>query len=166
MSNIRINNSAFSFLSFKAEADINLSKNNVYTYRIRGNVQHRIGPLCSNDGVQAKCAQIYIYDGNHEELRQRYSSNLNPLILIQIKAILLDDCNNPFAHKFLHASQLLKHQPHTSLKIEIISDKEKDRRIYNIPTSKEIAVLITNMDDFDQHKPQGIVFEKNGNLQS
>ena len=125
MSNIRIYNASFSFLSFKAEADINLSKNNVYTYRIRGNVQHRIGPLCSNDGGQAKCAQIYIYDGNHEELRQRYSSNFNPLILIQIKAMLLDDCNNPFAHKFLHASQLLKHQPHTRLKIEIISDKKK-----------------------------------------
>ena len=38
MKNIRIYNASFSFLSFKAESDINLSKNNVYTYRIRGMV--------------------------------------------------------------------------------------------------------------------------------
>ena len=167
MKNIRIYNASFSFLSFKAESDVNLSKNNVYTYRIRGMVQHRIGSLKPNDGCIPKCAQIYIYDGNQEELRQKYSSNLNPLTLIQIKSMLLYDCQNPFVQKFLHASQLLQKTPHSRIKIEIMSDKTKDKRVYNKPTSQEIAVLITNMDDFDvPNKPKGIVFEKNGNLQS
>ena len=81
--------------------------------------------------------------------------------------MLIYECQNPFVKKFLHASQLLEQQPHTRFKIEIITDKEKDKRVYNKPTNKEIAVLITNMDDFDvPNKPQGIVFEKNGNLQS
>ena len=60
--------------------------------------------------------------------------------------MLLNDCNNPFAHKTLHAYLLLEHMPHTRLKNEIIStNKEKDRRIYCIPSSKGIAVLITWM---------------------
>ena len=59
----------------------------------------------------------------------------------------------------MHALQLLEQQPHTRVKIEIITDKEKDKRIYNKPTNKEIAVLITNMGDFDvPNKPQGLVY--------
>ena len=71
MKSIRIYNAFFSFLSLKAESDINLSKNNVYTYRIRGIVQHRIGSLTPSEGCKPKCTQIYIYDGNQEELRQK-----------------------------------------------------------------------------------------------
>ena len=52
MKNIRIYNASFSFLSFK---------DNVYTYRIRGMVQHIIGSLTPQDGRTPKCAQIYIY---------------------------------------------------------------------------------------------------------
>ncbi len=78
MSKIRFYNAAFAFVSFKANSDNKLSKNNVYTYRIQGMVHHRAGPLLQNDPKYNKqCAQIYIMDGEQQEqLRLTFLSNL------------------------------------------------------------------------------------------
>ena len=61
MNKIRFYNAAFSFISFKADSDANLYKNNVYTYRINGMIHHRIGPFIqTNKNFSVKCAQIYM----------------------------------------------------------------------------------------------------------
>ena len=49
ISKIRYYNAAFSFLSFQADSDVNLSKNNVYTYRIHGMIHHKIGLLIQSN---------------------------------------------------------------------------------------------------------------------
>ena len=105
---IRNYNASFSFISFNATSDSNLCKNNVYTLRIQGMIHHRIGPLLHNDELDPKCAQIYIHGDDQAKYRMKYSSSLNAIILIQIQAMLLDDCSNPFVTQFKKASQLLK----------------------------------------------------------
>ena len=171
MSKIRLYNASFSFLSFNATTDVNLSKNNVYTMRIVGMIHHRIGPLLpsldSRDPTP-KCEQIYFHDGNEEQqckLRQKYSNSLNATIIIQIQSMLLYDCQNPYVIKFKYAKNLLKKNPSLDLNIIIVSNKKVDKRVYNKPSSNEIAVIIPSLDDEDAstHR-EAIVFEKNGTL--
>ena len=106
---IRKYNAAFSFISFSANDDKFISKNNIYTFRIQGQIYHRIGPLENLDeNRKTQNAQIYFKGENEEILRQKYSSELNGCILILIQAMLLDDCKNQFILQFKKASQLAK----------------------------------------------------------
>ena len=60
------------------------------------------------DSSPYQCAQIYFKGENEDELRQKYSSQLNAFILIQLQAMLLYDCQNPFVLQFKKAKFLLK----------------------------------------------------------
>ena len=77
---------------------------------------------------------------------------------------MLLECN-PFVHKFQYAKQLLKENPSLDLSIVMVSNKEKDKRICNKPSSNEIAVLIPSLDENNEPtNKEAIVFEKNGDL--
>ncbi len=146
MSKIRAYNAAFAFLSFSAKSDIHLSKNNIYTFRVQGIIHHRAGPLTQpDDTITKKCAQIYILDGEQQELqRMNYAEDLDIIVLKKIRLMLEQDCKNPFVLKFKTAASIYKKDPTTDLKICIHTDKSLDRRTYNKPTATEIAILIPN----------------------
>ena len=163
---IRNYNASFSFISFNANSDINLSKNNIYALRIQGMIHHRIGPIIDDEDKDPKCAQIYFYGDNSVNYRLKYSSALNALVLIQIQAMLLDDCNNPFVMQFKKASQLIKKFPSSKMKIIIITNKNADRRIYNKPSVEEIAVLIPYFgNENEPTNREAIVYRKSGGLE-
>jgi hypothetical protein len=106
MTKIRKYNAAFSFITFNANSDQNLSKNNIFTLRIQGQIYHRIGPLLPAKDKDEICAQIYFRGEDEEVLRGKYSSGLNPCVLIQIQAMLNE--LNPFVCQFKKAASLLK----------------------------------------------------------
>ena len=108
LANIRKYNAAFSFISFNATQDTNLAKGNIFTLRIQGQIHHRIGPLLPINNNNEVNAQIYFKDGNESDLRLQYSPGLNPCILIQIQAMLLNDCSNPFVTQFKKAVSIYK----------------------------------------------------------
>ena len=76
--------------------------------RIHGQIHHRIGPLQNNENEPKNCAQIYFSGENEHEDRMKYTSELNPLTLIQIQSMLIDECKNPFVLQFKKASQIAK----------------------------------------------------------
>ena len=129
-------------------------------------IYNRIGPILPQEGMKAKCAQIYIHDGLDESttLRQDYSHKLDPFTLKKIQGALLYDCTNIFIEQFKIASQMLKINPVADLQIRIETNRNIDKRIYNRPTASEIAVLIPNIED-EQRNREAIVFKKNGSLQ-
>ena len=51
LNNIRKYNAAFSFISFNANTDSNISSNNIYTLRVHGQIYHKIGPLLATDNM-------------------------------------------------------------------------------------------------------------------
>lgn len=108
ISNIRKYNAAFSFVSFNATSDKNLSTGNIYTLRIQGQIHHRIGPLLPQLTKEPVNAQVYFKDEDQSNARLKYSPGLNPCVLIQIQAMLLDECKNPFIEQFKKASTLYK----------------------------------------------------------
>ena len=87
LAKVRKDNASFSFVSFNANQDNNLMKNNVYTLRIHGQIHHRIGPLIPTEDSKHCCAHIYFKGEDEVKLRQEYSSGLNPLVLIQLQSM-------------------------------------------------------------------------------
>ena len=71
LNKIRKYNAAFSFITFNATQDKNLSNNNIYTMRIQGQIHHRIGPLEAKDDDKLICAQVYFKGENECEARQK-----------------------------------------------------------------------------------------------
>ena len=155
----------YAAFSFNATNDLNLSKNNVYTLRIKGMIHHRIGPLVHNADSEPKCAQIYFNGDDDVKYHMNYSSNLNPFVIIQIQSTLIYDACNPFVINFKNASKKFKNDPSVNVKIVIITNSQTDRRIYNKPTTDEIAVFWGNFGDTTEStKREAIIFVKNCNL--
>ena len=107
MEYIRKYNAAFSFISFNASQDQNISKGHNYTLRIQRQIYNRIGPLVPNPNTNEICAQVYFKGEDEIQLRQKYSSNLNAFVILQIQA-MLTECENPFIQQFKKASVLAK----------------------------------------------------------
>ena len=163
LANIRKYNAAFSFISFNATSDKNLSKSNVYTLRIQGQIHHHIGPLLPYNQRNPVNAQVYFNDENHVNNRQNYSSGLDAFILMRLQAMLNDDCANPFVLQFKRAATIYKQNPHADIQIRIVTNKDVDRRRYNQPTAQEVAVIIPGFGESDHsNEREVLVFEKNG----
>ena len=117
--NIRTYNAAFSFCSFQATTDPNLSAGSIYTMKIMRQIYHRIGPLIPSKGEPIKAAQIYIHDGQEaqDQLRQDYSQKLNKTNIQLINFILQDECDNPYVKQFKYAASVLKKNPRPNYKL-------------------------------------------------
>ncbi|PKB97523.1 hypothetical protein RhiirA5_258470, partial [Rhizophagus irregularis] len=106
--NIRMYNSALSFTSLGANIDHQITGvGGVYTFRIHGEMYHRIGTLLPNPENPPSFAQIYIYDTDHE-INNRLSviPNLDFNILIELQQMLHEI--NPYVNIFCQAGQLLR----------------------------------------------------------
>ena len=63
--NIRNYNNAFAFSSLGVKTDPSVyGPHGIYTFRIQGQLCHRIGSLLLPPGKDPAFAQIYIYDSN------------------------------------------------------------------------------------------------------
>lgn len=63
---IRKYNSILTFTSTGVQLDRDLTPNGIFTYRIHGQISHRIGSLLPEAGEQPKFAQLYIFDTDNE----------------------------------------------------------------------------------------------------
>lgn len=77
---------------------------------------------------------------------------------------MLNRCN-PFAQKFRMASQRVELRRPSRIKLKLISTRNKDGRMYNLPTGDEVAALIENDIDTQPDTRDIIVEEQNGALQ-
>lgn len=104
--NIRKYNQAFAFTSLGVAVDEDLAngRDGVYTFRIHGELCHRIGSLMPADGEPESYGQIYFLDANNQaERRGNIFQDLNNQTLIQIGAIMNEV--NPFAQIFKNAGE-------------------------------------------------------------
>ena len=67
------------------------------------------------------------------------------------------DKYNVHAKSFRMARDKYAEQPCHDLKLKLIADRQKDGRIYNIPTVSEVAALIVG--DVDTASPRDIIME-------
>ena len=113
--------------------------NGVEAFRINGVVHHRMGSLIPSAGYAPQCAQVYVL--HHAEQLQAWQSKpfsvkMDPIILQKMGAML--EMWNPFVQQFQSAARI----DVPNLHLRISAATWRDQRVYNMPTTAEIAVFI------------------------
>jgi len=124
--NIRIYNSALSFISIGAKIDQQVaSTSSIYTFRIHREMYHKIDTLLSDSEIQFQFIQIYIYDTDHEiQNRSNIMPGLDPVIFAELQQMLHNI--NPYVNKFCQVRNLLKHNFLLDSKLVITNNRTKD----------------------------------------
>ena len=159
--NIRMYNSALSFTSIGVNVDQEVTgTSGVYTFRIHGEMYHRIGTLLPNSETSPQFAQIYIYDTDHE-LQNRSNAtpnfNLDSTILAELQQMLHDI--NPYVNIFRQAGNLLKQNPLLDLKLVITNNRTKDSRRYNTPSASEVAAIMIGDGQETENQNRDIILQ-------
>ncbi|XP_042942909.1 uncharacterized protein LOC122277096 [Carya illinoinensis] len=156
---IRTYNNKFAFTSFGVKFDKDLCRRNrgIYTFRTQGQIYHYINDLVPSNR-RPSYLQLYFYDTGHElENRISNSNRMDPSIVTQLIDILRI---NPYSIFFRSLGDLpdLENQI-----IHIRSDACLDQRVFNAPTSSQVAAIWVENDDEDQLRGRDIfVFNHSG----
>ncbi|XP_027076324.1 uncharacterized protein [Coffea arabica] len=141
--NARTYNNNVAFTSFGAKYDHELTKNTkgVYTFRVQGQVYHLLNGLVSQNN-QPTGIQLYFYD-QEEELSKRLSSSprLRESTLRLLMRILESNPYTKFFKNLRHVNNLEDHR------IVLNCNPELDQRVYNLPTSSQVAAIWTESED-------------------
>ncbi|XP_022038828.1 uncharacterized protein LOC110941494 [Helianthus annuus] len=151
--NIRRYNSMFSFTSMGGKVDSTINKGNApFVYRISGQNYHCIGSLKPSNGNQPQFCQLYIYDTENEitnrqtlfgKTSKSSSSNDKELDVEMIQYLRnFLDSENMLVKTYRMVRDHFHESPEANLKLRLMYKREKDGRIYNLPTTSEIAALV------------------------
>lgn len=144
---IRVANSLLSFTSMGATVDHSVTGTaGPYTYRVHGQIIHRIGSLLPDDGNPPEYLQLYIFDTDNElnNRKRAFTKGVPPLALadeIIMELIQMLDNNNHLAKTFRHARDRIRTNAATEFKITLISQPNRGRQ-YDLPIASEIGGLV------------------------
>jgi hypothetical protein len=140
---IRMYNSELAFTSLSAKVDVSVTRGpGPYSFRIQGELYHKIGSLCPAEGQQPQFAQLYIHDTKCEhQNRHAIIPSLDPTTLDRLLTMMYNI--NPYVEVFKMARDIMatKGAP-MDLKLCLIASRTKDARQYNVPTADEVAALM------------------------
>ncbi|XP_035837979.1 uncharacterized protein LOC110942640 [Helianthus annuus] len=142
--------------------------------KISGQNAHSLGSLLPKPGNKPKFSQLYIYDTENELLNRTtlfgdsttQSSSKQRAFDVKFIKYLTDmlDSHNMLVKTYRMVRNHIHENPNVSLKLRLISQRDRDGRTYNLPTSSEIAALIVgDMDKTIDHRDI-IVKEQSGVL--
>ncbi|XP_035837130.1 uncharacterized protein LOC110926747 [Helianthus annuus] len=175
LKNIRRYNSMFSFTSMGGKVDTKINKGNApYVYRISGQNAHSMGSLLPKEGAQPKFSQLYIYDTENElanrELLFGDSTSKASLRAKELDAKFIKfltnmlDSTNMLVKTYRMVRDHLHDNPNVSLKLRLISQRDRDGRTYNLPTCSEVAALIVDEPNLKIESRDIIVEKRSGVL--
>ncbi|XP_025680297.1 uncharacterized protein [Arachis hypogaea] len=123
------------------------------TFSINGQNYHSIGSLIPNNNERPRFAQLYIYDIDNEVSNRIFAVRSSEIInkleteIVSELTKMLDMCN-PLAKSFRFARDRFADSEPSEIKMRLIRKREKDGRVYNLPTASEVAILIVgDIDD-------------------
>ncbi len=137
-------NSALAFTSVGANLDTSVAQPGNYTYRLRGELYHRMGSLLLQPGEARKFVQLYISD-SHAELDGRMGNfgGLNRDTMQSLQT-MLHACN-PYAIIYQTAAERLQGGA-IELSLRLVNDCRTNLRCYNAPTVDEVGALMVGGD--------------------
>ncbi len=154
---IRMYNSVFAFTSLSAKVDELVIRGiRPYSFRIQGELYHKIGSLCLVKGHCLEFAQLYIHDTKSErQNRHAIMPLLDPTTLDQLLTMMYNI--NPYVKVFKMARDMMatKGVP-MDLKLHLIAFRTKDAYRYNVLMADEIATLMVG-DGFEAVDKHDIV---------
>jgi len=138
-------NAAFAMTSVGVKIDNSVTKQSgSYCFKIQRELHHLTGALLSHGNQTPIYTQIYILDTAEQlNVRRLNNRNLDPVVMDNLQTMLLD--NHPYIGHYHHAYELIREKPieeQEEITIRLHVNLQQDQRIYNLPTAKEIAVII------------------------
>nr|XP_016466763.1 PREDICTED: uncharacterized protein LOC107789465 [Nicotiana tabacum] len=140
---IRTYNNLFAFTSLGVKYDKDLAKRSsgIYTFRVQGKMYHWINNLHTTDD-KPRNIQLYIYDNcNDLAHRMACSARIHESVVKELMDILSINPYSVFLRSLVHIPNL------QDFHIALICDLNLDQRVYNLPTSSEIAAIWTEEND-------------------
>lgn len=167
--NIRNYNNAFAFSSLGVKIDSSVyGTNGVFTFRIQGELCHRISSLLPRIGEQPKFAQLYVYDSNPQyqaQMRVRHQhNNINLNTVLQLQSMI--DQNNPYVAIYRTAKERLDSENHISLCLKTVDAPHLDQRRYNHPTASEVAIVMIGNGEYGATERDLVVQARDGSFRS
>jgi hypothetical protein len=136
-------NSVLAFTSFGAKVDESVTRGpKLYSFRIQGELYHKIGSLCPAEGQHPQFAQLYIHDTKCEHQNcHAVMASLDPTTLNRLLTMMYNI--NPYVEMFKMARDMMATEGvPMDLKLCLITSRTKDARRYNVPTVDEVAALM------------------------
>jgi hypothetical protein len=149
--NIRSYNTALAFTSLGVKLDDRFKNYGIPTFSIQGKLHHRIGSLLPSSNNNPQFAQLYFYDSQNElDNRMKYFSQLDKSILKTLQELM--HRHNPYVRLLKQRALEMSNMP--TFKLVLKDDPTKDRRVYNLPSASEVAVLLPGLIFMISKKPQ------------
>jgi hypothetical protein len=140
---IRMYNSVLTFTSLGAKVDESIIGGpGLYSFRIQGELYHKIGSLCPAKGQRPQFAQLYIHDTKCEhQNRHTVMPSLDPTTLDRLLTMMYNI--NPYVEVFKMARDMMATEGvPVDLKLRLIASQTKDARQYKVPTADEVIALM------------------------
>ena len=117
------------------------------TFRVKGQIHHRIGSLLNEGNERPVYCQIYFIEDAQEQVRQRnsYFDNLNADVISDVQAVLHNQ--NRYVSAFKTAAEILSEQNTDDMNLILSATKRPHgthERQFNIPCTSELGVLMPN----------------------
>jgi hypothetical protein len=160
---IRSYNNALAFMSMGANLDTSVAQPGNYTYRLHGELYHRMGSLFLQPGEARKFAQLYIND-SHAELDGRMGNfgGLNRGTMQSLQT-MLHACN-PYVIIYQTAVEQLQGGA-IELSLHLVNDHRTNLRCYNALTIDEVGALMVGGDVDEVDACDIVVRSTNGYFQ-
>ncbi|XP_056843369.1 uncharacterized protein LOC130500247 [Raphanus sativus] len=144
---IRVANSLLAFTSMGAQIDHTVTGTpGPFTYRVHGQIIHRIGSMLPEDGNDPGYLQLYIFDTENELSNRKRaitkgssSIELEDTIIVQLIEML--DTHNHLAKTFRFARDRFQATGKIEFSIKLVSQPNRGRQ-YDLPTADEVGGLI------------------------
>ncbi|GJW18898.1 ATP-dependent DNA helicase PIF1-like protein [Tanacetum coccineum] len=154
--NIRAYNTNFSFASMGVNLDkrYNAKGSGVYTFRVQGGIYHKIDQLVPRDG-QPRYLQLYFYDAESEFEHRLKWPNLDREIVTILSRVLAP---NLYVQTFRSVGNL---GPLDKYRVELTASTKEDQRLYNHPTTSEVAgIWVEGNDKITTYKRSIVVYRR------
>ncbi|CAN6801732.1 unnamed protein product [Brassica oleracea var. botrytis] len=169
--NIRPLNMMFSFTSLGGKIDNSINRGNgPKIFRLHGENYHLIGSMKPDANETAKFSQLYIHDTENEVENRLCALSGNGertkirADLVQSIMEMLRECN-VHVKTFRNAMDRFNSEDECEdLSLVLINSREKDGRIYNLPTSSEVAALVVGDFQNNMDKRDIILEKKSGKV--
>ncbi|KAI3496584.1 hypothetical protein L1887_38949 [Cichorium endivia] len=152
--NIRAYNTNFSFTSMGVTLDKALSnmKSGVYKFRANGGIYHNIDQLVSRDGIP-RYLQLYFYDSETDFTHRIRFENIDKELIQKLTNVLAP---NPYVKTFRSLREL---GPLDNYRVTLNASVELDQRVYNRPTTSEVAgIWVEGNDSITTYKRSIVVY--------
>jgi hypothetical protein len=136
-------NSVLAFISLSAKVDeLVIGGPGPYSFRIQGELYHKIGSLSPIEGQQPQFAQLYIHDTKREHKNcHAVMPSLDPTTLDWLLTMMYNI--NPYVKVFKMARDMMATEgTPMDLKLRLIVSRTKDARWYNVSMADEVAALM------------------------